>query len=207
MQNHDARNEALLVLPGYTSRFPQEAAQLADLQYQLQNDAQDVFARSNMLGHITTSALVLDEKFQKVLLIHHNVYNRWLPPGGHYEPGEPEVTEPTGVKSWLWPSARREVLEETGVQRVLHSTWSHGLPVPLDIDTHPIAANPKKAEGQHFHHDFMYLARGWSNEALKPQLEEVSSAKWEPMSRLAALEDPRMQRVYAKLVQLGLART
>lgn len=195
----NAREEAKWVLVLYNSRFGELDATRA-LAAQLAEDQGDVFSRGNMHGHITTSALVVDEKCQSALLIHHNVFNRWVQPGGHFEPGEPVVTDLTGTKSWLWPSALREVGEETGLERVKPHPWSQDQLVPFDIDTHDIAENLKKQEAKHKHHDYLYLANGWSNVALKPQLEEVSAAKWVPFAHLLTL-DARLQRVYRKLVK------
>jgi len=90
----------------YTACYPVEAGALHSLQEQLLSDV-GIFRRTNMRGHITTSALVLDVTRHQALLIHPLVYDVWLQPGGHYElPGS------------LWQSACREVAEETGLRAV-----------------------------------------------------------------------------------------
>ena len=47
----------------------------------------DFLLRSNLAGHMTASALILNKDFTKVLFIHHNIYNscRWV---GGYSAGE-----------------------------------------------------------------------------------------------------------------------
>ena len=94
------------------------------------------FSRSNRLGHITASGLVIHKN--KVLLIFHPYIKRWFQPGGHIDEGELPVD-----------AAIREVYEETGF---VCSSDSE-VPEILDIDIHEIPANPKKGEGPHLHID------------------------------------------------------
>lgn len=177
----------------YLGLHADEAPGLSGLVEQLAAGG-ELFARGNMRGHITTSALVYDERADRVLMIHHRVLGRWLQPGGHHEGLEP-----------LEASAAREVAEETGVHDL--SAWRCGPEpaAPFDIDSHAIPANPAKAEAGHVHHDFIYLFRADSRAALRPQLAEVSGARWMPRAEFAALPEPRFARLDGKLQAL-LAR-
>ncbi|BAS29111.1 NUDIX hydrolase [Limnochorda pilosa] len=84
----------------------------------------------------------------RVLLLWHRKHRMWLPPGGHIEAGElPD------------DAARREVLEETGLEVEL--VGPRGLPevqvprqlvVPAGIQVEPIGPG-------HEHVDLVYLAR------------------------------------------------
>ena len=56
-------------------------------------------------GHVTASGLVLSPDGSSVLLVLHRRLGRWLQPGGHLEPGDPDIAA----------AARREVREETGL--------------------------------------------------------------------------------------------
>lgn len=187
-------------LADYLFMFPAEANVLGSLMKQLAEDAADVTHRSNMWGHVTTSALVVDPAAQKALLIHHNIYKRWLQPGGHFEAS----ATPDPKVSRLWASAAREVAEEAGVDAQPHD-WSGGVYVPFDIDTHVIAANPKKGEDQHLHHDLVYLAVADSSKPLQAQLDEVSGAQWVPLAQLPVIGDTRMARLYLKLREFRVA--
>jgi ADP-ribose pyrophosphatase YjhB (NUDIX family) len=146
-----------------------------------------------MTGHVTTSAAVLNRTGTKILLVHHRFLHKWLPPGGHYEaPGS------------LWESALREVAEETGVVDVEPHEWTktHG-GMPIDVDTHPIPANPNKGEAQHVHHDFRFLAVADDTRPLVAQLAQVHEARWATVSQLRDSPDERVRALYAKLERLG----
>jgi 8-oxo-dGTP pyrophosphatase MutT (NUDIX family) len=187
------RDEALANLKRYMEVFPAEAAALQRLHQQLLTDPEDIFCRKNMLGHITTSALVLDVATWRVLLIDHQLLKRWLQPGGHYEgPGS------------LLDSALRETDEETGVSDVHVHPWHDASECAFDIDTHEIGANPKKEEGAHVHHDFIFLTVVKSAHALTPQAEEVFDAKWAPVGILNTLPGARFKRISKKLVREGI---
>ena len=56
-----------------------------------------------MLRQFTATCYVI--KDDKVLLIYHKKFKKWMPPGGHIDPNE---TPPE--------ACRREVFEETGLE-------------------------------------------------------------------------------------------
>lgn len=176
----------------YLSENPVEKALLSILLSQLNRQDGSLLDRKNMVGHITASGLVYDKAENKVLLIHHNHFNQWIPPGGHYELGE-HIEE----------CARREVIEETGIQTIkLHPVFAKA-PCPFDIHSDIVEPNVAKQEGRHYHHDFIYLFEGNSNEPLTPQLEEVSAAKWFPVDELLNFDYPRLHRLHSKLQSLS----
>jgi 8-oxo-dGTP pyrophosphatase MutT (NUDIX family) len=180
------------VLQAYHVRFFDERSRHQALLAQL-DAGEDVSGRANMRGHVTTSATVLNTHGDKVLLIHHRTFRRWLPPGGHYEaPGS------------LWDSAVRETVEETGVRGLEPHPWTISSGVPVDVDTHPIPANPKKAEGPHLHHDFRFLAMASEAEPLVADLAEVNDARWAPIAELRESPDVRVRALYEKLRSNGI---
>lgn len=181
---------AIELLARYIAQYPDQAPGLEALAHQLSLAGSDIELRSTMLGHLTSSVFVLDVTMTKVLLIHHKHYDMWIQPGGHYElPGS------------LWESACREVAEETGLTFLaLHPVLEDGL--PLDIETHPIAARPSKNEGPHVHHDFAFLAVATREFEPTPQLEEVHGVKWVSLADVANLPDVRIRRMARKVLQL-----
>ena len=43
----------------------------------------DIFTRDNALCHMTASAWVVNESFDRVLMAYHNLYDSWSWLGGH----------------------------------------------------------------------------------------------------------------------------
>ncbi len=110
------------------------------------------FDRSNMPGHITGSALVLNQDLSKVLLTHHKKLGMWLQLGGHadghhiaHEVAMTEALEESGLKG----------LEFLSYERDIFGTTKAFPPIPFDLDRHLIPANHRDAE--HYHYDVRYL--------------------------------------------------
>lgn len=191
--NQAIRQETSSLLRRYLDRFPEESTSFFRLQTQLLS-GEDLFVRSNMSGHVTSSVVVLNEERDQILLIGHKFLRKWLPPGGHYEdPGS------------IWESGMREVAEETGLTGLELHPWcaTHG--IPLDIDTHAVPENPKKGEGPHFHHDFRYVAIARHVGELVPQEQEVDGVRWATFEELALMDDRRLTQLVKKLEILQLA--
>jgi 8-oxo-dGTP pyrophosphatase MutT (NUDIX family) len=133
----------------------------------------DIHSCRTFPGHVTTSAFILDRQGRKILLIHHRSLERWLQPGGHYEPPDD-----------LAGSALREAVEETGMQELMIDPWHQVSGLPVDIDSHSIPARPARGEPEHWHHDIRYVVRAQEDSAIRPDLSEVHGAEWRPLSDL-----------------------
>ena len=127
-----------------------------------------------MEKHFTATAYILCE--DKVLLLFHPKLQKWLPPGGHLEENE---TPPE--------AARREVLEETGLEIALihqENIWierwnasSFERPYLCLLENIP----EHKGKKAHQHMDFIYLAKPIGGSLIQDpflrwfSLEDVSS--------------------------------
>lgn len=139
-----------------------------------------------MLIHEATAVYVFEPTFERLLFIRHRkapLKGRWLPPGGHVEPGETPDQ-----------AAIREVFEETGQRVVLldlmpdwprrSSDRAHRLVAPLLIQVEDL--------GDHRHLDFVYVAVVPEPGALVAEAEQP--AAWfdeEACRRENLLEDCR----------------
>ena len=131
------------------------------------------FARSQFApGHITGTACILHPNRDMVLLVHHRKLDRWLLPGGHVE---------AGIDNRVADTARREAVEETGVQ--LDKTVPPRL---VGIDVHGIPG--RKKEPFHLHHDLIFSFRA-SSEAFVGS-EEVRGLVWCPVSLFDSYDLP-----------------
>lgn len=90
----------------------------------------------------------------KVLLLFHRKLGKWLPPGGHIEPGElPD------------DAAVREVYEETGVRVELVGERGIAIDNPRQLII-PQGVQLEQISENHQHIDFVYFARPVSDTTL-----------------------------------------
>ncbi|HEV2412759.1 MAG TPA: NUDIX hydrolase [Candidatus Saccharimonadales bacterium] len=130
----------------------------------------------------------------KVLLVHHNVFDKWVPPGGHIEAGQTFAE-----------TAAREVEEETGVKVELISSQPNINPkdkaavaeaVPFYVDVE-YAFKPTPAIVQFF---WVRRKKGVPGTALKAQTKEVYNVGWfdkEQLQSLPTFEQVRTVSTYA----------
>ncbi|MEV4623567.1 NUDIX domain-containing protein [Asanoa sp. NPDC049573] len=154
------------VVASYLAQHPDEAGRLAPLSTALAAGADIVSRRTFVPGHVTASAVVLDPA-GRMLHIRHNVFNKWLQPGGHLEPGD----------TTLLGAARREVEEETGIPAALLTLVDE---LPCDMGVHAIAANPRRVEDAHHHFDIRYRFTTVADPHTRVQADEVHGIAWLP---------------------------
>lgn len=150
----------------YTSFYPEELFFI--LEKQIHHTEEDITSRKNFTGHVVADGCVIDPKKKKILMIYHATHKQWFTPGGHIELGDTHPAE----------SARREVLEETGVKAdfVLDENKD---PLLLHIDSHIIPASEKKQEPEHWHHAMTFLFLADSTLPLSDNKDDgVASVRW-----------------------------
>lgn len=132
--------------------------------------------RSTAVGHLTGSALVVDEPGERVLVMLHAKLGRWLQPGGHAD-GDHELA---GV-------ALREATEETGIM---------GLEVMIpavDVDIHVIPS--RGDEQEHLHLDLRFVVRAPLG-AQPVRNHESDAIRWVTIEELRELADePGLMRL------------
>lgn len=178
------------IVTKYLKLHSEERDDLMQLILQIANE-DDLNNRKTMPGHITGSAIVLSEDRSQLLLVHHRFLDKWLQPGGHWDPNEPDP----------WTAARREAQEETGVEITeMLPAVAEDPRIPFDINSHPIRENPAKGEPAHVHHDFRYIFIAASDD-LTPREAEVHAAVF------VDFDDPRTEHVrplIEKLIKHGI---
>jgi 8-oxo-dGTP pyrophosphatase MutT (NUDIX family) len=177
----ELRDRALRQITCYQSAHPDRHAEAQAVIDLLGDRRADPFARKNMPGHITASALVLNRAHTHVLLIHHAARDKWMQPGGHVEPG-----------ASLVDTAIAEVAEETGVTGL---SWLSGDTCPFDIDIHHVSANPANGEAEHHHLDVLFLAEADDTAALVAEPGKILGVKWVPLEDLPKFDGKRLTRL------------
>ncbi|MCB5175485.1 NUDIX hydrolase [Microvirga lenta] len=185
------RRHVLAVLDGHAAAFgvPEERHEI--LRGQIARE-DEIHSRRTFPGHVTTSAIVLDGRGRRTLLIRHRSLGRWLQPGGHYEPPDS-----------LADSALREAVEETGLRNLRLDPWHRETGLPVDIDSRRIPARPERDEPEHWHHDIRYVVRAEEGHEMRPDLAEVEQAEWRCVSDLGTI----MPQALGNMRKLGFIST
>ena len=117
----------------------------------------DGMSRHCSVGHLTSSALVMNDSRSRVLLTLHPKVGRWLQLGGHNESGDASVRD----------AAHREAREESGIADVTIAA------VPLRLDRHAVPCRGLPSE----HLDVQYLA--WvPDDAVAVISDESDDLRW-----------------------------
>ena len=156
----------------YRLKDPLEDSQTANKFFEFVDADPGCFLRSNILGHLTGSALVVNPSLTKVLLTHHKKLGMWLQLGGHadghhliHEVAMTEAREESGLTNLSYLNYSADLFK--------NSAFSH--PLPFDLDRHLIPANSR--DPQHYHYDVRYLIVATS-EALPVVSEESHDVRW-----------------------------
>jgi 8-oxo-dGTP pyrophosphatase MutT (NUDIX family) len=131
-------------------------------------------------GHITVSAILLDQAQENILFHYHQKLDRWLQFGGHVEPDQDHN---------ILQAAIRELMEETGLSVTAFSVVTGE---PIDLDVHLIPARGEFPA--HPHHDFRFVFKM----ILSAKFDEAVF-KWIPISELLGWEDASIQRFASKV--------
>jgi 8-oxo-dGTP pyrophosphatase MutT (NUDIX family) len=141
--------------------------------------------RKNEYGHLCSSAFVLNENRDKILMIYHNIYDSWGWLGGHAD-GDSDLLH----------VAIKEVKEESGLTTVN--------PISKEIftlDTLPVLGHEKRGKyvPAHVHLSIAYLLEGREDEDIRINERENSGVKWIPIEKMIEMStEPFMQYVYDK---------
>lgn len=148
----------------------------------------DAYDRTNLIGHLTSSAIVVNESLDKVLFIHHNIYNAWGWVGGHND----------GDRDFLHV-ALKEAQEETGVETIRpYDQEILGIDV-IHVENH---IKHGKYVSDHVHLNVTYLLVADDTDELIINHAENSDVKWFDIDDvLNHVDEPRMIPVYTKLFE------
>lgn len=122
-------------------------------------------------GHVTGSAFLLNKTFDKVLLTHHAILDRWLQFGGHADGDEN-----------IFNVATRECIEESGIENIKPITTDI-----FNVDVHPIPKSPKRNEEAHYHHDICFIFYTPEDTPFVIS-DESNDLKWFSMAEFNALK-------------------
>lgn len=173
-----SREELLAALEAHVP-FNAHEAGMRDRIMDFVRKHEDCFHRTQLAGHVTASAWVVNRERTRALLVHHARLNRWLQPGGHCD-GEADVLA----------VALRETLEETGLEA---KPVGEGI---FDVDAHEIPA--RKQEPAHVHYDVRFLLEA-DDRAEVVVSHESHDVRWVALGEVEGLNtDESVLRLVAK---------
>ena len=173
--------DAMTLLLGWDHPQPEQRV-LRDAYLAFLREHRDAMSRECLTGHLTSSALVMDEDRTRVLLTLHPKVGRWLQLGGHNEEGDASVRG----------AAIRETREESGIWEVEMSE------LPLRLDRHPVPCGGRMSE--HLDVQFLALVPRDAREVISHESDDL---RW---FSVAALPQPLDPAVRALVEQARQAR-
>lgn len=142
----------------------------------------DPFYKTNLTGHITVSAVILNMQKNSILLLWHSKLSRWLQPGGHCEEQDKSLID----------ASFRELQEETGI----NSKYIHQVQEDIfDVDVHKIPERDNVPN--HIHYDLRYLFASSIN------IELGIGFSWVKLEELAINDEKSLSRLAQKLLKRG----
>ena len=128
------------------------------------NKFDDLLTRENVFAHMTASAFAVNKEHNKLLMIHHNIYNTWAWTGGHAD----------GMEDML-EVAIKELKEETGIRNI-YKIYND----IISLDIIPVYGHMKKGQyiSAHQHINLTYLIECSEKDILSINHDENSGVKW-----------------------------
>lgn len=149
----------------------------------------DVLTRENEIAHLTSSTFVINKSKDKVLMVHHNIYNTWSLPGGHND-GDCDCLQ----------VAIRELKEEMGINN--YELLDDSI---FSIDILAVKSHIKKDKyiSAHLHLSIAYLVQVNEDEDLVVKEDENSGVMWIPINSLNKYikNEPHMLKLYNKFIE------
>ena len=147
-----------------------------------------LYKRENLVGHITVSCWIVNQKRTCVLMGFHNLYKHWGWLGGHADGNEDLIAV-----------ARKEISEECGLKdaKLLCDE-------PIDFCILGVGAHYKNSRQvpAHLHFNFTYLFEADENLLIRPKTDENKAVSWIDNRRVIAVSNEEATApVYARIME------
>lgn len=179
-------------LQQYQPVTPEEDRWKQQLLYDLKEKGEVVLYRECPC-HLTASAFIMNPALDKVLMVHHNIYQSFSWVGGHVD-GEKDLLQ----------VALREAKEETGITEI----WPISSEI-LSLDRLPVPEHRKKGKviAPHHHYSVAFGCVAPEKQMLQAQPTENSAVQWITINELPLVCNeahmlPIYNKVYRRIQQI-----
>ena len=163
------KNNLLKIIDDYLLLFSEEKERQSMLLVYLEkSNDKDIIDWNNFNGHIVAGGFIYAKEEHKFLVLYHKDLKMFLYPGGHVNDNEKSPLQ----------TAKREIMEETGLSNLKQLKLSENEQIPIDIDTHLIEYNERLNLPAHYHFDFKYLFIVDKISKIKIERNELFNYKW-----------------------------
>lgn len=152
---------------------------------------ENIWTRDNCVGHVSSSAWVLNKAHTRVLMAYHNIFQNYAWLGGHAD-GDTDLLH----------VAMKETMEESGVTHVKPLLTDF-----FDVCAMFVAPHIKRGAfvASHTHYNVTYLLEADETDPLFVAEGENSDVKWVPLTDVAAVaKEPHMLPIYCRLIEKSL---
>lgn len=185
------KNKLIEIIDQYLDIFPEEGDRQKEIIKYL-NKSKDPFDWDDFNGHVVAGGLIYAEKEKRFLMLEHRDLDLFLHPGGHVDKTDSSILE----------AAKREIIEETGLDNIKLFKIIDNEIVPLDIDTHKIEVNKRLNLPEHYHFEFRYLFKLDKIQEVNIDENESRSFKWIDISELE--KDDNYKMIVEKIKTLNI---
>ena len=144
--------------------------------------------RDNTAAHFTASSIIINQDFNKILMVHHNIYDSYSWAGGHAD-GERD----------LFFVALKEAKEETGVKELYPLSGA-----VLSIDALDVSAHIKDSApvDDHVHYNFTFGFYAPEKQVFTIKEDENSAVTWLDIDRMDTwCNEKKMIPIYKKILR------
>ena len=180
----------LEIIERYETKSDQEKRDQSLMLNQMSLVGEEILIRESEAAHMTSSGVILNSTLDKMLMIHHKIYNTWTWTGGHADGDD----DPLGT-------AVREAREETGIEKIKWLSTE-----AASIEVLPVFGHQKNGlyVSTHLHFNVSFVLIAQETESLILNEKETNGIQWVPVDKIGEYSnEPMLVEIYQKIIHFA----